>query len=70
MYGFRLRLRFRLKLKLHSGNQFKYLNSPEFGISLLNRKVKQRDSSIRNSAFKIYKGVKLIKVIPFFVFFK
>ena len=43
-------------------------NYPKFGISLLKRKVKQRDSIIRNSAFKIYKGVKLIKVIPFLSF--
>jgi len=43
-------------------------NYPVFGISLLKRKVKQRDLIIRNSAFKIYKGVKLIKVIPFLSF--
>jgi len=37
-------------------------------MSLLKHRVKQSDSIIRNSAFKIYKGVKLIKVIPFCVF--
>ncbi|OVE53921.1 hypothetical protein B0E34_20030 [Chryseobacterium mucoviscidosis] len=41
---------------------------PKFGIILIKRKVKQRDSIIRNSAFKIYEGVKLIKVIPFLSF--